>query len=648
MDPEKSQFLFGEAPEGADLDDPDVRAALLGAADPPHSPEMHDPAESEIDRRLSSEYLRTSMLLVLADQIADEQPPEVWAAAKRLLSLGIPRESVRGQLALVLMTLAAENLGEGRPFDLARYVEALDGLPLPSVGELRDAVIAVVSESQPMDEDRLSVMLSERLNRPTQDPAFVSLVERVVDDMLDDGLLAYLPGDRLVNPRELTDGIVLTHRLTETECLENILMIDIDLAPYAWHPHPYTAKGEEIESVVLDETLEAWLGPEDWLSDFSPDEVIAVSVDHTGRVMLGRPATPSGHVEQFAERLRAVYEVDIAEPQLPADMNDLVVAILAEDRSAFAQPLPPLKELCRQAGLEIRGNRVAHESQLWHNQTRLVQLTKIFHALNDAQTRSRAVRILDLADDPAASPQDLRECLETMRDPRIAFVIVDVLIPVDEPDEDEIADARQFSQTLNDAATKPKQKAVAGLISALVSERSGETLAAEAQIEAALAADPTWPPVIDRAAWCASDRGDAAKALRLWRQMGSHAPEFLHELEPFAAPEQARVGRNEPCWCGSGRKYKFCHLGSSQQASLPDRVGWLCRKTTTYLERRGGDAIDLVLSLALARVPDPDDEASVAEAAEDPIVIDTALCEGGWFEAFLEDRGPLLPDDEAL
>jgi uncharacterized protein YecA (UPF0149 family) len=22
---------------------------------------------------------------------------------------------------------------------------------------------------------------------------------------------------------------------------------------------------------------------------------------------------------------------------------------------------------------------------------------------------------------------------------------------------------------------------------------------------------------------------------------------------------QARPGRNEPCWCGSGRKYKKCH-----------------------------------------------------------------------------------------
>ncbi len=32
---------------------------------------------------------------------------------------------------------------------------------------------------------------------------------------------------------------------------------------------------------------------------------------------------------------------------------------------------------------------------------------------------------------------------------------------------------------------------------------------------------------------------------------------------------------------------------------------------------------------------------------DDPIVLDTVLTEGGWFERFLADRGPLLPEDEA-
>lgn len=42
------------------------------------------------------------------------------------------------------------------------------------------------------------------------------------------------------------------------------------------------------------------------------------------------------------------------------------------------------------------------------------------------------------------------------------------------------------------------------------------------------------------------------------------------------------------------------------------------------------------------------DDDSLLEALGDPIVVDAALTEGGWFARFIEDRGRLLPDDEAL
>lgn len=30
-----------------------------------------------------------------------------------------------------------------------------------------------------------------------------------------------------------------------------------------------------------------------------------------------------------------------------------------------------------------------------------------------------------------------------------------------------------------------------------------------------------------------------------------------------------RIGRNDPCWCGSGNKYKFCHLDRDNESRLP-------------------------------------------------------------------------------
>jgi hypothetical protein len=30
-------------------------------------------------------------------------------------------------------------------------------------------------------------------------------------------------------------------------------------------------------------------------------------------------------------------------------------------------------------------------------------------------------------------------------------------------------------------------------------------------------------------------------------------------LRPTVKAQTEKVGRNEPCWCGSGKKFKFCH-----------------------------------------------------------------------------------------
>jgi hypothetical protein len=67
-----------------------------------------------------------------------------------------------------------------------------------------------------------------------------------------------------------------------------------------------------------------------------------------------------------------------------------------------------------------------------------------------------------------------------------------------------------------------------------------------------------------------------------------------------------------------------------------------------FLERRGGPAEADVFDVASARAVDPDDPDSVADAYGDPIVMDLALTEGGWFARFLDERGALLPADEAL
>ncbi|HFT8046801.1 TPA: SEC-C metal-binding domain-containing protein [Klebsiella pneumoniae] len=33
----------------------------------------------------------------------------------------------------------------------------------------------------------------------------------------------------------------------------------------------------------------------------------------------------------------------------------------------------------------------------------------------------------------------------------------------------------------------------------------------------------------------------------------------------------AKIGRNDSCWCGSGKKYKKCHLGREKEKKYRSR-----------------------------------------------------------------------------
>ena len=41
---------------------------------------------------------------------------------------------------------------------------------------------------------------------------------------------------------------------------------------------------------------------------------------------------------------------------------------------------------------------------------------------------------------------------------------------------------------------------------------------------------------------------------------------FIKKLFGFGEPEEIPdLGRNDPCWCGSGKKYKKCHMESDDK-----------------------------------------------------------------------------------
>ncbi len=82
MDAAKSELLFEVLPSWANADDPHDREALIAEELGEGGDEDEDGTEYDRAR------LRLALRQVVAHQVADEDPPEVWATAQRLIADG--------------------------------------------------------------------------------------------------------------------------------------------------------------------------------------------------------------------------------------------------------------------------------------------------------------------------------------------------------------------------------------------------------------------------------------------------------------------------------------------------------------------------------------------------------------------------------
>jgi len=542
--------------------------------------------------------------------------------------------------------------------DDAALRAALAALPVPPVAELTEAYLseAVARPGGLVDDVENAVRMRfgrKGISENGGDP-FEWLLEVVAELPMHDGSpIEWLAGGRVVHVASATEGIVLTHRLTEWERDEGFISAGFDLAGFRRRPPMRLASGEPIEVFGVEgEDLICWEGPDGWLDEFSPGALLAVTVTGDGTVIVaGCPEDPALDADLVA-RLRAVYDEEVDDPWLPVSGEELILGLLVRDGKTFASPQAPLSELADAAGLERRGVSVAHDDSVWRQDDLFGRLRRLTDRLGEDRALL-ACRVFDSIFGEAEytdgeGPRGDDAARLALLDAEIGIAALDEAVPVDDPPAADLEAAARWADALIALARSPEEVAVARWLAALVAERAGDPLVAAAHLDLAVEVDPSFGPGLDRAAWYASDRGDASLATRLWRSLEEPRPDELSEVEAASRASARTPGRNEPCWCGSGRKYKTCHSPEPAALALPDRVGWLCRKAVSYVQRRGGEAFADVVEAVRARAVDPDEPEDLAEALDDPIVLDAVLTEGGWFEQFLADRGPLLPDDEAL
>jgi hypothetical protein len=487
--------------------------------------------------------------------------------------------------------------------------------------------------------------------------------------------LHWLPDDATAYVPDIVDGRTLTRRLTDAEAELGVLTAGFDLGAFARFDNVRLDDGTELEQYSVERTHLAWQGPEGWLAAFEPGDLLGVTVDVSApdggvdepvdaTVRIVELTEEPGVTDDAVAAVRAGYDVLVAEPGLPVSGEELALWLCFHHPDLFTSPQPPLVELCAAAGLEQRGGEVAHDESVWLQDLWHRRFHLVMDMVPESEWRLTIGHALETLDDPDSSVEDVRRALDACAEPEALDVLADVLFPHDLALDDAHAfggaDApgRLFELVgrATAVARRARETATAEYLACVLNERCAAVELAEAHLTRAAEARPRLGPIVERMGWYRFDRGDARGAMKWWRTL-TELPEAAAEIEPFLGPSGDRkLGRNEPCWCGSGRKYKQCHLGSTERPPLPDRVGWLCRKASLWLEHCAGDQRQLVVDLAFARAGGrPDADASdlagpeeLTAAFQDPIVFDTALTEGRLFDLFLRERGALLPDDEQL
>jgi hypothetical protein len=533
---------------------------------------------------------------------------------------------------------------------------------------------ALLAEHRALAPEELGRLIAARGLTRSKQPA------RAVSRALDvDRRFRRLSDGRWAVPGQLLRGVTLTHRLTAGEATAEVLALTPDLALLvALAPDGLLLPNGRPLTVLWDDdareasgtdTDVALQGPSGWLAGSSSGHLVHVRL--TGALLrVGPGPEPRAESRLAVRRLVEAARMRLSEQKaadfllLPpaVSLDTLILDLLADDPGLLEHPLPPLGEAFAAAGLEVHRSFVGLPGTDWEGVDEFMSFDGAdLDASDDAEDadderfgrelNQQMVEAFDLQPGEAEglgivlAAYDLSQRLggldSTETNARLAQMLAWPGI------------ARVLAlKVWSDPAFEPFVAAIAAaaighdaagprfVLGACVEARD-DVVAAERLYRSALDAEADPQPALVEVARYETDRGDyhaAVGHLRAARVPGDDSERAW--LEGLVRPAVPKVGRNEPCPCGSGRKYKACHLDGAGEIGSVEAAKALLHKLDTWLSQpnmqRAGD--ELLREIG-AQVP-----ASVDGA--DPMVADIVLFERGGLRQFLDVRGALLPGAE--
>ena len=502
--------------------------------------------------------------------------------------------------------------------------------------EIEQAALEILAR-EPMDLETLARTLA-------REQRFVSTDEleplRWHDEVFDfaDETFGHLP--------TLAEGLVLTHELTERELALGRLELGLDLD--LWHrvadegvglaaggevTVDHAARGGEMP---VDGSA-ALVGPRGWLDGFEAGDLVGLR--YRGGACMVEQVAVDHQDPSVEESVRAVLEVTTSaveydahhgDPSAPGVMGaEIVLRARALHPGSLSAPWPPLSALVAAAGFEVHHCFVGSPGTNWQGAPEWLTEEQ-----RDTWTQWQWLLNTVATTGEVPADADLAELAGSLHGVVFELFAHDLAAPEAEP----LVEAMEANLHGVGAAVPLR-------IRARRAEQERDGQAWLELLRAAHAADPGVPGVVEELADLTSVTGDAREAKRLYQLAGVEAQDdMVKVLRTFLEPPTDGPGRNRPCPCGSGKKYKLCH-GRTATHPLPARVPWLFHKVVNFLQRPH-QRQELLEWGALLAGTEPHEEAAVRRAMGDQTTWDFAIFEGGLLQRFLTTFGPLLPEDE--
>jgi hypothetical protein len=447
----------------------------------------------------------------------------------------------------------------------------------------------------------------------------------------------------------VADAVAFTHELSAVEVASGMLSGDDDLALWAQFAVgglPLAGGGEVRATTVLDLPPgigghlpagqgmigQLLTGPDGWLAGFSAGDLLSARLRGGAvEISAGKPpeeTAGTGRLRDICalaavEALKRYAEGTTDHPSAPLD--EILLSLLFTEPKIFASPLPPLARTLHTAGLETFGGRVGIRGTAWN----LARIRGLGRAEVVAGTMALGLLMTWTDEDPGHGPSLLRDYL-TLSPAVVGYVADEV--------ERRVAEGTRFDDqlaVLHGIAKPGPERAAVLLLAARAAEGAGDSDTAERLVHEALTAQPDLPAALADAGEYAACRGDARAADGYLRHSGHPPAEALRAaLKRQLAPPQTAAGRNQPCPCGSGRKYKMCCLAKAVHP-LTDRAEAVYALLATYAQRA---AAAETLSQLISR--------SGGNRQSALLCVDLLLTDCGLTERFLRARGGWLRDDE--